>query len=195
MAASTRLTGPRTRLQKAALGTGVVFGLFGILGFIPGITSNYGSLGFAGPGSGALLLGIFQVSALLNLVHLLFGIAGILMARTHPQARNFLIYGGVAYLLLWLYGFLAGDTTPANFLPANNADNWLHLALGLAMIALAIALAARGPALTTGAAGSDDAAGSDGAAGSGGNSPSSGSSNPNSTSGAASSSPNGPRGQ
>ncbi|TNB69290.1 DUF4383 domain-containing protein [Arthrobacter sp. BB-1] len=183
MAASTRLTGPRTRLQKAALGTGSVFVLFGILGFIPGITSNYGSLGFAGPGSGALLLGIFQVSALLNAVHLLFGIAGVLMARTHPQARNFLIYGGVAYLFLWLYGFLSDDTTPANFLPANNADNWLHLALGLAMIGLAIALAARGPAVTAGAAGSD------------GNDPRSGSSNANSTSSAANSSPNGPRGQ
>ncbi|HEU4667812.1 MAG TPA: DUF4383 domain-containing protein [Arthrobacter sp.] len=155
MAASTRLTGSRTRLQKAALGTGVVFVLFGVLGFIPGITSNYASFGFAGPGSGALLLGIFQVSALLNTVYLIFGIAGILMARTHPQARNFLIYGGVACLLLWLYGFLAGDTTPANFLPANNADNWLHLVLGLAMIALAIALAARGPVPTADAATSD----------------------------------------
>ncbi|WPU09182.1 DUF4383 domain-containing protein [Pseudarthrobacter oxydans] len=155
MAASTRLAGPRTRLQKASLGTGIVFVLFGILGFIPGVTSNYGSLGFAGPGSGALLLSVFQVSILLNAVHLLFGIAGVLMARTHPQARNFLIYGGVTYLLLWLYGFLAGDTTPANFLPANNADDWLHLALGLAMIALAIVLAARGPAVPAGVAGSD----------------------------------------
>ena len=195
MAASTRLTGPRTRLQKAALGTAAVFVLFGILGFIPGITSNYGSLGFAGPGSGALLLGIFQVSALLNLVHLLFGIAGIVMARTHPQARNFLIYGGVAYLLLWLYGFLAGDTTPANFLPANNADNWLHLTLGLAMIALAIALAARGPALAADTALTAGPALAAGAAGSDGNSPSSGSSTPNSSSSAASSAPNGPRSQ
>lgn len=155
MAASTRLAGPRTRLQKAALGTGAVFVLLGILGFIPGITANYGSLAFAGPGSGALLLGIFQVSVLLNAIHLLFGIAGVLLARTHPQARNFLIYSGVTCLLLWLYGFLAGDTTPANFLPANNADDWLHLALGLAMIALAITLAARGPAVPAGAATSD----------------------------------------
>lgn len=173
MAASTRLTGPRTRLQKAALGTGMVFVLLGVLGFIPGITVNYGSLGVAGPGSGALLLGIFQVSALHNAVHLLFGIAGALMARTHPQARNFLIYGGVTYLLLWLYGLLAGDATPANFLPANNADDLLHLALGLAMIALAIILAARGPAIPAGVASSD-------------------SSEPNST---GSSSPTGPRAQ
>jgi hypothetical protein len=155
MAASTRLTGPRTRLQKAALGTGAVFVLLGILGFVPGITSNYGSLGFAGPGSGALLLGIFQVSVLVNVVHLVFGIAGVAMSRAHPQARNFLIYGGVTGLFLWLSGFLTGDTTPANFLPANNADNLLHLGLGLAMITLAVTLAPRGPAVTAGAGGGE----------------------------------------
>ncbi|TPV50671.1 DUF4383 domain-containing protein [Pseudarthrobacter phenanthrenivorans] len=145
MAASTRLTGARTGLQRAALGTAAVFCLAGVLGFVPGVTANYGSLGLAGHGSGALLLGIFQVSALHNIVHLLFGVAGLLMARTHAQARSYLVYGGVIYLVLWLYGLLVGDTTPANFVPANNADNWLHLVLGLAMIALAVMLA-RGPA-------------------------------------------------
>jgi hypothetical protein len=145
MAASIRMKGARTGLQNAALGTGAVFCLAGILGFIPGITSNYDSLRLAGHASEALLLGVFQVSVLHNTVHLLFGAAGILMSRSHPQARNFLVYGGVIYLVLWLYGLLVGDPIPANFLPANHADNWLHLVLGLAMIALAVMLA-RGPA-------------------------------------------------
>jgi hypothetical protein len=145
MAASIRMKGTRTGLQNAALGTGAVFCLAGILGFIPGVTSNYGSLRLAGHSSEALLLGVFQVSVLHNTVHLLFGAAGILMSRSHPQARNFLIYGGVIYLVLWLYGLLVGDPIPANFIPANHADNWLHLVLGLAMIALAVMLA-RGPA-------------------------------------------------
>jgi arginine exporter protein ArgO len=143
MAVSTQATAARTGLQKATLATGAIFLLVGILGFIPGVTVNYDSLGFAGPGSGAELFGIFQVSVLHNAVHLLFGIAGLLMARTHRKGRNFLIYGGVAYLFLWLYGLLVGDDLPANFLPENNADNWLHLALGLAMIALAILLSPR----------------------------------------------------
>jgi hypothetical protein len=65
------------------------------------------------------------------------------MARTHRQARNFLIYGGVIYLVLWLYGLLIGDDTPANFIPENYADNWLHLILGLAMITLAVLLSPR----------------------------------------------------
>jgi hypothetical protein len=143
MAVSTRDTGARTGLQKAALGTGAVFLLVGVLGFVPGVTGNYAALQFAGPGSEAMLLGLFQVSVLHNVVHLLFGIAGLVMARTHRQARDFLIYGGVIYLALWLYGLLMGDNLPANFLPENNADNWLHLALGLAMIILAILLSPR----------------------------------------------------
>ena len=159
MAASIRMKGARTGLQKAALGTGAVFCLAGILGFVPGITTNYDSLRLAGHASGALLLGIFQVSVLHNAVHLLFGIAGVLMSRSHPQARNFLIYGGVIYLIVWLYGLLVGDPTPANFIPANDADNWLHLVLGLAMIALAIMLA-RGPAPAAGGAGARSTANS-----------------------------------
>jgi hypothetical protein len=143
MAVSTQATAARTGLQKATRATGAIFLLLGILGFIPGVTANYGSLRFAGPGSGAELFGIFQVSVLHNGVHLLFGIAGLVMARTHRQGRNFLIYGGVAYLFLWLYGLLVGDDLPANFLPENNADIWLHLALSLAMIALAILLSPR----------------------------------------------------
>lgn len=62
-----------------------------------------------------------------NIGHLLFGVAGILMARTDGQARNFLLYGGGVYLVLWLYGLLIGHDTPANFVPVNTADNWLPL--------------------------------------------------------------------
>lgn len=140
MVNTNHTTGSRTNLQKAAQAVGAVFLLVGVLGFIPGVTSNYGSLAFAGHDSGALLLGIFQVSILHNIVHLLFGVAGLLMARTHPQAKNFLLYGGVIYLVLWLYGLLVGHDTPANFVPVNNADNWLHLVLGIGMIALALLL-------------------------------------------------------
>jgi hypothetical protein len=39
--------------------------------------------------------------------HLLFRVAGLLRGRTQPQAKNFLLYGGVIYLVLWIYGLLA----------------------------------------------------------------------------------------
>ena len=130
----------RTNIQKATLAVGVVSLLVGILGFVPGITSNYESLGFAGHGSGALLLGVFQVSILHNIVHLLFGIAGIAMARSAAASKNYLVVGGAIYLVLWLYGLLIGQDSAANFVPVNTADNWLHFILGVAMIGLGLVL-------------------------------------------------------
>jgi hypothetical protein len=128
----------RRPIQIVALVVGVVFLLVGVVGFIPGITTNYGDMSFAGHHSGAMLLGVFQVSALHNIVHLLFGIAGVVLARTVAGARNFLIYGGAIYAVLWLYGVLIDPTSAANFVPVNMADNWLHLALAVGMIALGV---------------------------------------------------------
>ncbi|MFE9193019.1 DUF4383 domain-containing protein [Micromonospora sp. NPDC007208] len=113
------------------------------LSFIPGITSNYDTLQFAGHESGAKLLGLFQVSILHNLVHLAFGVAGLALARTVSGARTYLVAGGAIYLVLWLYGLVVDHQSGANFVPLNNADNWLHLFLGLGMIALGLALTRR----------------------------------------------------
>ncbi|MDR6556641.1 hypothetical protein J2809_000983 [Arthrobacter pascens] len=125
-------------LHNTAMGIGVVFLLVGVLGFIPGITTNYGAMTFAGHESGAMLLGVFQVSVLHNIVHLLFGAAGIAMARTGQMARWFLLGGGIVYLLLWIYGLVIDMNTGANFVPFNTADNWLHFVLGVAMIGLGL---------------------------------------------------------
>jgi hypothetical protein len=140
MTSASRAVGVRQPIQLAALVVGVVFLLVGILGFIPGITTNYGEMAFAGHQSGAMLLGLFQVSVLHNIVHLLFGIAGLALARTVAGARNFLIYGGVIYAVLWLYGLLIDQASAANFVPVNTADNWLHLLLAVVMIGLGFLL-------------------------------------------------------
>jgi hypothetical protein len=131
-------------LQKAATAVAAVFLLVGILGFIPGITTNYSAMQFAGHESDALLLGIFEVSILHNIVHLLFGIAGLAMARTWSGARSFLIGGGIVYLVLWLYGLLINQESAANFVPLNTADNWLHFVLGAGMLALGFLLGREG---------------------------------------------------
>ncbi|MFB4313947.1 DUF4383 domain-containing protein [Actinomadura sp. 21ATH] len=128
----------RTPVQLTALVVGAVFLLVAVLGFIPGITTGYDTLQFAGHESEAKLLGLFQVSILHNLVHGLFGIAGLLLARTVAGARGFLVGGGIVYLLLWLYGLLVDHHSSANFVPLNTADNWLHLGLGAGMIALGL---------------------------------------------------------
>ena len=133
----------RSTVQSAALLAGIVFLVVGILGFVPGITTHYGDLSFAGHDSGAKLLGIFQTSILQNVVHLLFGLVGIAMARSWEGARTFLIAGGVVYLVLFVYGLLARGDSSANFIPVNSADNVLHLVFGVAMIALGLALGRR----------------------------------------------------
>lgn len=130
--------GARTQVQQAALAVGAVFLLVGILGFIPGITTDYSAMEFAGHESEAKLLGIFQVSILHNIVHILFGVAGLLLARTIDGARAYLIGGGAIYLLLWLYGLLIDHESSANFVPVNRADDWLHFVLGVGMIALGL---------------------------------------------------------
>ena len=121
----------RTPIQSLAALVGVVFLLVGILGFVPGITSHYSDLSFAGHDSNAKLLGIFQTSILHNIVHIAFGV-GILMAKTVEGARTYLVGGGVVYLVVWLVGIIGG----LDWLPVNTADNWLHLVLGVGIVAL-----------------------------------------------------------
>ncbi|MDW5322708.1 DUF4383 domain-containing protein [Plantactinospora sp. KLBMP9567] len=138
--ASSTVTRPhtgRSPVSTAAVGVAVAFLALGVLGFIPEITSDYDELRLAGHRSDARLFGLFQVSVLLNLVHLLTGVVGLALARTATGARSFLIGAGAVYLVLMVYGSAIEQDSAANFLPVNDADNWLHLGLGIAMIALA----------------------------------------------------------
>ena len=50
----------------------------------------------------------------------------------------YLIIGGLVYLALWIYGLAVDHQSDANFVPVNNADNWLHLGLGVGMIVLGL---------------------------------------------------------
>ena len=131
---------PRSPLRTAALLVGATFLLVGVLGFVPGITSDFGDLGAAGNESTAKLLGLFQVSVLHNIVHLLYGVAGVALSRTNDGSRTYLIGGGGIYLVLWLYGLVIDKTSGANFVPLNSADDWLHFGLGVGMIGLGVAL-------------------------------------------------------
>ena len=137
----------RSQIQLGAAGLGVVFLLVGIAGFIPGITSHYMHLGMAGRMSTARLLGIFQVSVLHNLVHLLFGVAGLLLSSTPLRARNYLFYGGIVYAVVFFYGILIPYQGGANFIPLNAADDALHIFLALTMVTASVVLD-RGPTWT-----------------------------------------------
>jgi Domain of unknown function (DUF4383) len=134
----------RAPVQSIAMLVGIVFLAVGILGFIPGITTNYGDMAFAGDDSPSELLGLFQVSILHNIVHLLFGVAGVVLARTWDGARNYLVGGGAIYLALWLLGIIGG----LSWLPANDIDHWLHLVLGLGMDGAGVVTTRRGRMVT-----------------------------------------------
>jgi hypothetical protein len=123
------LGGERTLAQTFALLIGAAFVLAGILGFIPGITTDAPG-DFAGDESDAELLGLFQVSVLHSLVHLGFGLAGLALARRWDTARTYLLAGGVIYVALWLLGLIGG----LDWIPANDADDWLHLVLAIVLL-------------------------------------------------------------
>jgi hypothetical protein len=127
-------------LRNAARAVGAVFLLVGVLGFIPGIVTDYDTMEFVGHESDAKLLGIFEVSVLHNVVHLLFGVVGLAMTRSLAGVRAFLIGGGLVYLVLWIYGMVVDKASDANFVPLNEADDWLHLVLGVAMLGLGLLL-------------------------------------------------------
>ena len=63
-----------------------------------------------------------------------------MLSRTRSGAKNYLVGGGIIYVVLWLYGLLIDHDSAANFVPVNSADNWLHLILAIAMIALGVLL-------------------------------------------------------
>ena len=124
--------------RRIATVVAATFVVVGILGFVPGITQDVDLMEFSGHESGAELFGIFEVSVLHNIVHLLFGVVGLALARRADTARAFLIGGGIVYLVLAAYGVAIDHDGDANFIPVNGADNWLHLGLGVGMIALGL---------------------------------------------------------
>ena len=71
-----------------------------------------------------------------NIVHLIFGVVGVLAARSAANAGWYLVVGGAVYAVLWVYGLVVDKESSANFVPLNSADDWLHFALAVVMIAL-----------------------------------------------------------
>lgn len=129
-----------TKMQLVTTAVSVVFLVVGVAGFIPGLTTDLDTLKFAGHDSEAMLLGVFQVSILHNVVHLLYGVVGLVAARSWNGARAYLLAGGVVYAALWIYGMAVGDHHQANVVPLNAADDWLHLGLAVGMVGAGLLL-------------------------------------------------------
>ncbi len=115
---------------------GIVFGavyiVVGLLGFT--VTSGVGFFAT----QGGLLLGIFEVNIFHNVAHILIGAALLIAGLSNVRAAktvNSVV--GAAYLLLGLLGlFLIGSAL--NILALNAADNVLHFASAVVLLAVGI---------------------------------------------------------
>ena len=97
---------------------------------IVGIIGFFYSASFGDPGTVDSVFGIFAVNAWHNIVHILTGALGLLVAGY--AAREYALGLGVVYLVVAAWGFIVGSgDSILGFLPVNTEDNVLHLVLGL----------------------------------------------------------------
>src|SRR2546427_4177253 len=121
--------------QHAAATAGAAFGLLGLLGFVPGLTVHIEDISVAGRAvTTTLLFGLFAVSVLHNVIHLLLGAAGLVLAVSPRAARWYLLAGGAGNLLL----AGAGLTPAARGVPGNQPDIWLHPACRARILRLSL---------------------------------------------------------
>ena len=113
-----------TTVQRVAQIFGIVFLLVGIVGLFSGSMSM----------ETGLMLGLFPVNVLHNVVHLLFGIWGIVASRSWSAAKTYCQVGGVVYLLLTVLAFV--DPTMFGLAPIGGNDIWLHALLGIVLAAV-----------------------------------------------------------
>lgn len=118
-----------------ALIYGIAFLLVGICGFIPALLTQP-----AGEHAGhdlqvtafeGYLFGLFHVNVLHSLVHVLFGIMGLVMSRTWSAARTYARIVAISYALLAVMGLIPGLDTVFGLIPIHGHDVWLHILLAV----------------------------------------------------------------
>ncbi|MEK0083367.1 DUF4383 domain-containing protein [Benzoatithermus flavus] len=128
-----------------ALILGIILLLAGIAGFIPGLVSHgmetmatgTAAPGDAGPApataaSYGYLLGLFPTNAIHNLVHIVWGLYGIVAYRSFAGARSFAKATAVVYAILTIAGLIPGLNTLWGIVPLFGHDIWLHALITIA---------------------------------------------------------------
>ena len=115
---------------------GVVFLIVGAGGFIPGLTTmdHMGHPADAGVTMRTMFgyeLGMFPVNVLHNIVHLLFGVWGLMAARSLGGARGYFRAVAVIYAVLTVMGLIEGLQTTFGLIPLYGADVGLHALLAV----------------------------------------------------------------
>ncbi|HEX8467693.1 MAG TPA: DUF4383 domain-containing protein [Allosphingosinicella sp.] len=115
-----------------ALIFGIAFLIIGAGGFIPGLyqpgTPDPGLTMTHGYGHA---LGLFPVNTLHNIVHILFGIWGIIAYKSYGGSRAYFRVVAVVYGLLMILGLLEPTRTTFGLVPLYGNDVWLHALLAL----------------------------------------------------------------
>jgi Domain of unknown function (DUF4383) len=130
--------------RRFAFLLGLFFVLAGIAGFLPFLAHPEAGIALAdnaiAPAHGgailgtgdAMLFGLFPVNATHNVVHLLFGLWGVIAARSRRGATVYARGIAVIYFILAIAGLLPNAQTGFGLLPLYAKDVWLHglIALG-----------------------------------------------------------------
>jgi Domain of unknown function (DUF4383) len=112
---------------------------------IAGIVGFFYSADFGGPGEVDSVFGILDVNGWHNVVHILTGGLGLLVAGY--AAREYALGLGAVYIVVAIWGFIAGDgDSILGFIPVNTEDNVLHTLLGVLGIGAGLATPARAAA-------------------------------------------------
>jgi hypothetical protein len=124
----------RSPAQLYALIFGVVLVAAGIIGF-------FYSAAFGSPGEVDAVLGILDVNAWHNIVHIATGALGLLaFAGGYDYARKYAFGLGAVYIVVAIWGFVIGDGhSILGFIPINTEDNFLHVLIGIAGIGAGLA--------------------------------------------------------
>jgi len=124
-------------LKQLSIVFGVVFLAIGVLGFVPGATNDQDQL-----------LGIFQVGALHNIIHILSGVAALAAAKSEDYAQLYFRVFGLVYALVAIVGLVQGDSVLGLF-DINGADNVLHVVLAVAILGVGFGIPKSGSAKAT----------------------------------------------
>lgn len=116
------------RLRTICRAFGILFLLAGIAGFIPGATLPHSHPDVAVDAFLGLEFGLFPVNLLHNLVHIVFGIWGIVAGAGIAASRIYFRSVAVIYALLAAMGLIpAADLhTTFGLIPLYGNDVWLH---------------------------------------------------------------------
>ena len=103
----------------------------GALLLVVGILGFFYSASFGSPGDVEAALGVLRVNAWLNLLQIVTGALGLLLA-TVGASRGYALAVGLLYTALAVWGFaLDGGDAILGLLPAGSGDDTLHLVVGL----------------------------------------------------------------